>query len=114
MANIYHRRRTLSQLLHRELSDKFLVVPNPDHPLLLRGPDILVVGDRASTAIFMPLAIERHSEELLRSRLILSRLALPPYVRCILLLEPSDNHIAQSLSNDFAYIIDWSSRIELP
>jgi hypothetical protein len=27
--------------------------------------------------------------------------------------EPSDHHLAQSFSNDFAYIIDWSSRADL-
>lgn len=110
MANIYYRRKTLTQLLRRELPNEFLVVPNPDHPLLLRGPDLLVAGERATTAVFMPLAAERTNQGLLKARFILSRLALPPYVRCILVAEEKDYSIANSFANDFANILEWNNR----
>jgi hypothetical protein len=113
MANIYYRRKALTQLLRRELSDKFMIVQNPDHPLLIRGPDIIVATSRAITAIFMPLATERHSHGLFKSRLTLSRLALPAHTRCILVFEPKDRDFAQSFLNDFAEIIEWSARADI-
>jgi hypothetical protein len=113
MTNIYYRRKTLTQLLRRGLSDKFLVVGSPDHPLLIRGPDILVATNQTITAIFLPLATERHSHGLLKSRLTLSRLALPAHARCILVFGPNDQGIAKYLMNDFADTVEWSARADI-
>jgi hypothetical protein len=113
MANIYYRRKALTQLLRRELPDKFLIVQNPDHPLLIRGPDILLATSQTLTAIFMPLATERRSYGILKSRLTLSRLALPAHTRCILVFEPKDHDIAKHFVNDFADAIEWSSRANI-
>lgn len=113
MTSIYFRRKALAHLLRRELSNEFIVVANPDHPLLIRGPDLLVSTNRTITAIFIPLATERTSWNLLRARLTLSRLALPAHTRCILLAEPNDHPLATSLTNDFADVIEWSARTNI-
>ena len=113
VANIYHRRKLLTQLLRSGLSNEFIVVSNPDHPFLIRAPDILVSTNRTLTAIFLPLAIERRSSGLLKSRLTLSRLALPAHTRCILVVEPVDHSLAQSLASDFADIQTWSARTSI-
>jgi hypothetical protein len=110
MADIYHRRKALTQLLRRELPEKFMIVQNPDHPLLIRGPDILLTTSQTIMAIFMPLAAERRAYGLLKSRLTLSRLALPTHTRCILVFETKDHNIAKHFANDFADVLEWSSR----
>jgi hypothetical protein len=113
VANIYNRRKVLTQLLRSGLSNEFIVVSNPDHPLLIRGPDILVSTNRTITAIFLPLATERRSSGLLKSRLTLSRLALPVHTRCVLVVEPDDHGLAQSLTSDFADVQTWSTRTNI-
>lgn len=110
MSTVYYRRASLTRLLRQELSSKFLVVPTPDHPLLIRGPDVIVSAVRSIFAIFTPSARERHSHLLLKSRLILCRLALPPHARCVLVIEAGDEFLGQLFTNDFAEIIKWSAR----
>jgi len=113
MTTVYYRRASLTSLLRQGLSRNFLIVPNPDHPLLIRGPDVLVSAERSIFAIFTPSARERHSHLLLKSRLILCRLALPPHARCVLVIEAGDEFLEQLFTNDFAEIIKWSARSEI-
>lgn len=110
MANVYHRRAVLSRLLKSELPNDFIILPNPDHPLLIRAPDLLVSKKGMITAIFLPSAAERRSHNILTSRLTLSRLALPPHTRCILIVEARDYSLGEIFSNDFAEIFAWTAR----
>jgi hypothetical protein len=103
----------MARLLRGSLPSAALIVPNPDHPLLIRGPDLIVAAESAIVAIFTPSAMERRSPAWLKSRLIMSRLAFPTRTRCILLIERSDEHLAQSFVNDFAEIVSWSARATL-
>jgi len=86
------------------------VVPNPDHPLLIRGPDIIISIEQSLFALFTPSAEERQSPSRLKPRFVLSRLALPTHTRFLLVIEPSGVAVAQYFSNDFADIIEWSRR----
>ncbi|WP_186156919.1 hypothetical protein [Burkholderia gladioli] len=71
----------MQQSIRRLAQSDFHVVPSPDHPLLLSGPDILVGGDGKLTAIF----IVRKSTvtSALRGRITAARLALPDNARLI-------------------------------
>lgn len=49
----------MGRLLQREWDSSYIVVPGPDHPLLIEGPDALVGGKGGVLAIFVPKAKER-------------------------------------------------------
>lgn len=110
MVNIYDRRHDLARLLHRQLPSSFLVVSAPDHPLLIRAPDIIASTEQSIVALFTPSATERRSQSLFKSRFVLSRLALPPHARFLLVFEPFDESIARDFARDFAEVIPWSDR----
>ena len=111
MPTVYDRRAILTRLLRREFCETdAVVVPNPDHPLLIRGPDIIISNKSNLFALFTPSAEERRFPSRLKSRFVLGRLALPSHTRCLLIFEPSDLAVTQYFSNDFADIIEWSRR----
>jgi hypothetical protein len=110
MATVHYRRSSITHLLRERLSGRFFVVPSPNHPLLMRGPDIIVSTERLITALFTPSARERKSRSLLKSRFALSRLALPPHTRFLLVVESGDESLAQTFTSDFAEIVEWSNR----
>lgn len=69
------KRFELSRLLANELGGDFVVVPSPDHPELISGPDVLIGGRGRITAAFR---IGRFTQQaLLGARVIATRLALP-------------------------------------
>jgi hypothetical protein len=113
MTGVYQCRSTLAALLRRELPSEYIVVPGPDHPLLLQDADILAGGAGILTGLFTPSAAERHQPRLLRSRLILNRLALPLRTRCVLVIEPEDSDIAKQFDLDFDEIVEWHRRREV-
>src|SRR5690242_2845501 len=110
MPNVYQLRKALTLELRRELNSRFVTVPHPDHPFLLRAADILVGGEGNLSALFIPTRSEVNEPDLLRSRLILNRLALPPHTRCLLLIQSSQDALAQRFSADFADVLPWKSR----
>jgi hypothetical protein len=116
MANIMDlngRRRELNRLLRNELSE-FVVATVPDHPLLMRGPDFLIGGDSTLTAVFSPSKAEQRDNRLLANRLTLSRLAMPPHSRNILLLPEEPQGLdGGKFSDDFAAVIEWRDRSEI-
>lgn len=116
MANIMDlngRRRELNRLLRNELSE-FVVATVPDHPLLMRGPDFLIGGDSTLTAVFSPSKAEQRDNRLLANRLMLSRLAMPPHTRNILLLPQEPQGLdGGKFSDDFAAVIEWRDRSEI-
>jgi hypothetical protein len=112
--NVYEQRLNISRLLSRELESSYIIVSGPDHPLLIEGPDALVGGIGGLLAVFLVKSKERVRPELLKVRYILSRLALPPNARLVLVLsEAKDEGIAQRLGSSFATILTWQSRHEL-
>src|SRR5690349_16920357 len=60
-------------------------VSSPDHPLLLRGPDILALIDGELTAYFV---IGQRTRQVI-SRVVLSRLAYPPGTSFVAVLDRS-------------------------
>ena len=78
-----------SRELAQRLANRFTVVAQPDHPLLLDGPDLLIATELGPVAGFVLKVAERRSSEDLLVRLATSRLAMPTTTRCVLLV-PSD------------------------
>jgi len=107
--NVYHRRRGLAKSVADALSG-FVVVANPDHPLLMRSADVLIGGSSLMTAAFLPTSEERSDPKKLSARLILNRLALPNHTRCVLVIEEADRSLANRFGNDFAAIVPWTRR----
>ena len=69
------KRFDLARLLAHELGVDFIVVPNPDHPELIAGPDVLIGGRGRLTATFR--VARSTSRSLLEARVVATRLALP-------------------------------------
>src|SRR5713101_2853298 len=101
MASVYELRRRLEGTLRRELPGSYLTVSGPDHPLLLRAPDLLVAGEGKLSAVFIPTAHERRNPDALTARLILSRLALPRDTRPILIVESEAEAVANIIGANF-------------
>ena len=71
----------------QKLRKSLTLVVGPDHPLLLNGPDILIASEGILTAVFIPHAHELKKPDYLLVRLGLSRLAYPPHMRCVLVVD---------------------------
>jgi hypothetical protein len=80
-------RRQLMQRLVAGLPATAESVVQPDHPLLFRGPDLLTVQNSALSAYFLYSARESYTAPSERSRLFLSRLALPQGAAVVLAVE---------------------------
>lgn len=81
-------RRDLVQALARSTPDQDNVVVYPDHPLLVRGPDVLARDDDGLVAYFVfAMRDPRPGSMASRSRTLLSRLALPEGTEFILVCE---------------------------
>lgn len=112
--NIYEQRKDIARLLQKELESSYVVVSGPDHPLLIEGPDALIGGAGGMLAIFMPKAKERARPDRLEVRFILSRLALPPDTRHVLVLqERKHDRTVEELGRNFATVLDWTRRRDL-
>ena len=90
LANILYsmHRRDLVQALARSTSDQDNVVVYPDHPLLVRGPDVLARDDDGLVAYFVFATRDpRPGSVASRTRTLLSRLALPEGTEFVLVCE---------------------------
>lgn len=106
-------RRSVAGLLRSELSNEFVIVPSPDHPLLLDAPDIIAGGNGGLTNIFFPSSNEIRRPKLLENRLMLSRLALPTHARNVLILRSSDQiEFGHNFSADFSDVVLWKDKID--
>lgn len=103
--NVYESRRVLSAELRHALSDEFIIVSNPDHPLLLRGPDLLAGGRGGLTAIMCVTATERAQPQMAVARFALSRMALPTHARFVLAAEDDDAEVVRVLEADVAAVV---------
>lgn len=112
--NLLQRRRNIVRALERELTSNFQIVREPDHPLLIRGPDILIGSDRGLLCVFLPSSDERTSNSSLQTRLILSRLAMPPATCNVLVLEAElDQSLGDKLGHDFSEVLSLDESKEL-
>jgi hypothetical protein len=112
--NINDQRADIARHLQKELEANYIVVSGPDHPMLIEGPDALVGGEGGLVSVFMPKAKERKRPKLLEVRYILSRLALPPDARHVLVLdEAQDGGTIEWLGRNFATVLGWRSRRDL-
>ncbi|MFC9877890.1 hypothetical protein [Nocardia salmonicida] len=81
-------RRDLVQALARSMPDQDNVVVYPDHPLLVRGPDVLARDDHGLVAYFVFATRDpRPGSVASRTRTLLSRLALPEGTEFVLVCE---------------------------
>lgn len=93
------------------LSSSYTVVVNPDHPLLLRGPDALVSDFGNLVAVFSFSCKSRQNLSSVLARLAISRYALPKGTRCILLTDQAETSDMDLLRNNFHEILaDVESR----
>lgn len=98
MPNGYARQRRLETLLRSQLDVDATVVRRPDHPLLLRGPDVLIGHRGGLVGFFLPTLREQIASKSLSDRLAMSRLAYPAHARFVLVwpakLTPSPDTVA--------------------
>ncbi|MFG1424704.1 hypothetical protein [Roseixanthobacter glucoisosaccharinicivorans] len=115
MANVIDERNRAATALRRDLPDAFVTVLGPDHPFLLKGPDIIIGGEGKLTAIYVPAVAERKgAQDQLRTRYVLSRLALPQHTRHILTWGRNwDEGVASDLAESFADTLSLDSRAGL-
>lgn len=110
MMNLNRRREEIRLILKNKLPE-FVIATGPDHPLLMRGADFFIGGRGLLTAVFSPSAEEVRRPQLLGNRLILSRLAMPPHTRNVLLLSDElTGKMGHAYANDFAVVLDWKER----
>lgn len=107
------RRGILGKSLRRGISNDYVVVTEPDHPLLLKGPDILIGGGGNLTALYLPTIQEINQNGLLRARYILARLALPSSTRHLLLQPEKASQQVAGLSEQFAIGLEWAERLDV-
>lgn len=97
--NIYGRRKQVTSALQDDLKGSFSIVNAPDHPLLLRGPDVIVGSGAGVLAVFIPNAAEIKNYNLFETRFTLSRLAFPGETCSVLLI---GDHLGDGLGNAYA------------
>jgi hypothetical protein len=102
--------RSASQLA-REIVAAFRsanAVASPDHPYLMRGPDVLASDESGIVALFVEHVSEVSDGRLLTARLILSNLALPSHTRFVVV--PRGGQVA---SWDWDLVLDTDDPREI-
>jgi len=109
-----NRYQTLLQIAE-SFEDDHAVSLSPDLPELFEGPDVLAGRSGRLIAVFVPKANEARSPERLRTRLILSRLALPDHAQCLLALDESFHEASPilDLERDFHAVVHVDDRAGL-
>src|SRR5216684_6152496 len=107
MIPVAQQRRSLAESVRDALPQDYVVVSNPDHPLVLRPPDLLIGGNGRLIALFIPTSVERGNQRNFRNRIILNRLALPAHTHFVLVLDSA----AEWMRDDFG--VDFSQTVEL-
>ncbi|WP_171726010.1 hypothetical protein [Ruegeria sp. HKCCD6604] len=83
--SVYDVRRNVAKLLNGELSNEYVVVAAPDHPLLLRPADVVIGGQGGLTAIVTPTQNELRRPQEFSDRIVLNMMALPPNTNFVFL-----------------------------
>jgi len=89
----------IRELLASSPLREFRQVIGPDHPLLFKGPDVLISAPGNIAALFVPTRAERKNAAHLGARLIATRLAYPQETRCVLVR--NDENLEESFVHDF-------------
>lgn len=90
----------IAQRMRQSLGSDYLVVSAPDHPLLLRSPDLIVGGQGHLLAIICATAREARQPDLARARLTLARAALPPETSFAFVATPYSDTVAHEIATD--------------
>lgn len=114
MGSSVNRRDALSEVA-ASFEDDYKVSVGPDFPELFDGPDILAGKPGRLTAVFIPKQHELRSPERLRTRLILTRLALPEHAQCLLALNDAfgQEELLENLERDFHAVVRIEDRAGL-
>ncbi len=101
---------SIAKPIQKKLGGSYYVVPRPDHPLLLSGPDILIGGNGRLTAVFLiPRSVrDRH----LRARLTAARLALPIDSRLVAICDTGTCPSNSRLFENFDEILTSQSPVD--
>ncbi len=89
----------------QKVSDEFFCVSEPDHPLLISGPDALLTTRNSLVAVFTPTLGETTQPVKLLVRMVLARYALPNHARCLLGLDANRDIEDSSAVRNFHEII---------
>lgn len=105
MMSVHSQRRKINASLSHALGDQFVIAAAPDHPLLLKGPDLLIGGPGGIAALLLPSALERRQPKLALARFALCRFALPEATNFILVAAYGDEQVADQLTNSMAAVV---------
>src|SRR6266496_427151 len=97
--------------VEKALGADHTVVVSPDHPALLSGPELLVGGRGRLTGVFWVRSATRR--RLLESRVIATRLALPPNARIIAIADSPSPVLSSLLSMSFDEVVEERNTREL-
>ncbi|MEP9380416.1 hypothetical protein ABLE91_27215 [Aquabacter sp. CN5-332] len=106
--SVVERRNELARRLAQSLTNDFVVVAAPDHPLVLRSVDLLIGGRSGLTAVMMSTAEERRQPALFAARLALNMMALPPHTTFVRLVHEDDE--PSGADNAFAAELELGAR----
>ncbi|MHA0328835.1 hypothetical protein [Sphingomonas melonis] len=111
---VREQRKAIARRMKRELGSDYVVVSSPDHPLLLRSPDVLIGGKGRLLAVMCGTAREIRQPRLARARLTLARAAMPSDTAFAFVVVRSSEHLAQELSADIDAVVSMRKLDELP
>lgn len=110
---VHEQRKAIARRMKRELGSDYVVVSAPDHPLLLRSPDVIIGGRGRLLAVMCGTAREIRQPRLARARLTLARAAMPPDTAFAFVVVRSSEHLAQELSADIDAVVSLRQLDEL-
>lgn len=111
--HVYNQRKTITQQLKRTMTSNFVIVNGPDHPLLLRPPDLIIGGEGRLTAIMLATAEEARSPDQAKARYTLCRAALPQESVFVFVATDGRENIGQYLSSEVDEVLSWQDRTEV-
>jgi hypothetical protein len=94
----------------RDITDGYELLPRPDHPLLIDGPDYLAGRVGSLIAVFVARSAEEHSYARLTSRFVLARLAYPAHTQWVLVVDEGTRWLSRArLDFHQTYLLDGDS-----
>ncbi len=111
--HVYNQRKSIAQQLKRAMASSFMIVSGPDHPLLLRPPDIIIGGEGRLTAVMLATAEEVRHPERAKARLTLCRAALPLESVFVIVATKDRENVGQLLSSNVDEVVRWQDRAEV-
>src|SRR5262249_20531174 len=103
--NLRDKRSLIAAAIGEALPTNYTVVIEPDHPLLLKGPDLLVGGEGNLWLFLIPTARENRSAHQLTQRFALCRWALPRHA-CFILATGGEEYNAIGDQAEFEELLE--------